>query len=184
MQNETKKDQAPPRIPARVWRVLSEKLASRVDSSAAMVEPGQLVSGYCTEDPMSRHDLVVTIEKAFDITLDTSSFDQVQTVEDLASLVSMQLEAKKSRQKGRGYIVVYRDGNGGVVETHVHALNHREAVEQLRAEDLVEVLAVSREEDEDDDGHRRGRWGVGLTLFILALLTAGAVFGYYWLLHR
>ncbi len=184
MENETRRTQVTPRIPARVWRVLNEKLATCVDSAAAMVEPGQFVSGYCTDDPMSRHNLVVTIEKAFDITLDASAFDQVQTVEDLATLVSVQLEAKKSKQKGRGYIVVYRDENGGVVETHVHALNHREAVEQLHEEGLVEVLAVSREEDEDDDGHRRSRWGVGLTLFILALLTAGAVFGYYCLLHR
>ena len=165
-------------------RVLCERLAARVDTAASMVEPGHLVSGYCSDDPSARHRLATELERAFKISIDASAMDSVRTVQELAELIVRLKNAPKQR-KGRSYIIVYRNEDGRVIETHVHARNHSEAVESLKAEGLSEVVSVQRADDEDDDSPHRHRFRKGwkgcVVPFLVALLSATAVVGYYWL---
>lgn len=73
-----------------------------------------------------------------------------------------------------------------MIETHVYARNHSEAVESLKAEEgLSEVVSVQRADDEDDDCPHRHRFRKGwkgcVVPFLVTLLGAAAVVGYYWL---
>ena len=183
MSGEKKDGRSAPRIPAGVMRVLCERLAARVDTAASMVEPGHFVSGYCSDDPSARHRLAVELERTFNVSIDSTAMDSVQTVQELAELI-VRLKNEPKQKNGRVYIIVYKNEDGRVVETHVHARNHNEAVDSLRAEGLSEVLSVQRADDEDND---RGHWSVrngwtGCVIpFLIALLTGAAVVGFYWL---
>lgn len=165
-------------------RVLSERLAARVDTAASMVEPEHLVSGYCSDDPSARHRLVVELERVFNVSIDASAMDAVQTVQELAELI-VRLKNEPKQKNGRVYIIVYKNEDGHVVETHVHARNHNEAVDSLKAEGLAEVLSVQRADDEDDDSPHRHRLRKGWTgcviPFLLALLVGAGIVGFYWL---
>lgn len=171
-------------VPAGVMRVLCERLAARVDTAASVVEPDHLVSGYCSEDPSARHRLATELEQLFDVSLDASAVDSVKTVQELAKLIVRQ-KGTARRQNGRSYIIVYKNQDGRVVETHVHARNHNEAVESLRAEGLDQVLSVQRADDEDDDSHRRHHvhngWTGCVIPLLVALLGAAAIVGYFWM---
>lgn len=183
MSEESKKVDGAVRIPAGLMRVLCERLAARVDTAASMVEPDHLVSGYCSDDPSARHRLAVELERTFKVSIDSTAMDSARTVRELAELI-VRLKNEPKQKNGRVYIIVYRNTSGSVVETHVHARNHNEAVESLKAEGLEEVLSVQRADDEDDDrGHRnvRNGWTGCVIPFLLALLAGAAVVGYYWL---
>ncbi|MGN0846013.1 MAG: acyl carrier protein [Kiritimatiellia bacterium] len=188
MEEETKKVQEPVQVPTGVMRVLSERLAAQIDIAAAQVEPAQPVSMYWSGDLANKQRLIGELEKAFKITLDATAFESVRTVQDLAALIVQRIEARKATKKGRRYIIVYKDADGHVVETHVQARNHNEAVESLLAEGLAEVITVERADDEDDDtryGRRIGNsWNGCVIPILLAAFVAAIVVGFVWLRHN
>lgn len=178
---ETSNERMAPEIPGRVRRVLCERLAARVDSAASMVEAAHLVRGYCSKDPSDVNRLVGELERAFGIQLNATEVEQLQTVGELGVLIDERMSRRPPKE--RGYIIVYRNSEGGTVEAHVRAANHNEAVEHLKVEGLQAVLSVQREEDEDDDdrrySRRRGRNGCLLPL-LLALVAGALVVAFYW----
>lgn len=184
MSEELEKSDSTVRIPAGLMRVLCERLAARVDTAASMVEPDHLVSGYCSDDPSAHHRLATELERVFHVSIDASAMDSARTVRELAELI-VRLKNEPKQKDGRIYIIVYRNEGGRVVETHVHARNHNEAVDSLKAEGLAEVLSVQRADDEDDDSPHRHRFRRGWTgcvvPFLLALLVGAAIVGFYWL---
>ena len=184
MSDEKMENRPALRVPAGVMRILCERLAVRVDTAAATVEPDHLVSGYCSDDPSARHRLASELERVFKVSSDASAMDSVQTVQELAELI-VRLKNEPKQKSGRVYIIVYKNEGGHVIETHVHARNHNEAVESLKAEGLAEVLSVQRADDEDDDSPHRHRLRKGWTgcviPFLLALLVGAAIVGFYWL---
>jgi len=176
-----------PMLSAGMWLTLREKLAVRVNGAAGAVEPGHLVSGYYSEDPMDRGRLLETLEHTFKITLDVDSFEAARTVQELASLIASRLAVKNREEDGRSYFVVYRDRDGEVVETHVRARNHEAAVESLRGEGLEQVLSVQRAEDEDEDPYDRGTGRAvrgHLLPILVVMLGAAAAVAYFWFKYR
>lgn len=171
--------EVPPRLHASVMAVLSERLAAAADTSAEAVEPGHLVSGYLPDDPFRRHRFMVKLEQDFSIPIDGNRFDSARTVGELADLIALKIQSRKGTgTSGRNYVVCYRDAAGRLVETRVQARNHDRAVEALRAEGLVEVVGIERDDDDGDSEPRAGRvrnvWTGFLLPILLAFLAGGA----------
>ena len=173
-----------PRVLARVMDVLREKFAAQVGAAPDGVEPGHFVAGYLSDDLADRHRFIVQLERAFAIPIDGSRFDSARTVSELAGLIALKVQSRHAdRVAGRSYVVCYRTASGGMVETRVRAANHNLAVESLRAEGLVEVVSVERDE-EDDDGYRAGRvrniWSGCVLPLLAAFAVAGGAVAYFW----
>ena len=170
----------PPRIRAQVMGVLCEKLAAQADSAASMVEPGHLVTGYLSEDPLLRHRFMVQLERAYDVPIDGTRFDSARTVGELADLIALKVHARKGGSEGRLYHICYRDASGGLVETRVRAPNHNRAVELLKAEGLCEVVSIERD-DEPRAGRVRNVWSGCILPLLAAFAVAGGAIAYFWL---
>ena len=174
-----------PHVHAQVMDVLREKLAAQVETSPAAVEAGHLVSGYLSEDPVSRHRFIVQLERAFSVPLDGNSLDAARTVGELAEAIGRAVQSREAgRAGGRRYVVCYRTASGGLVETQVRAANHGAAVESLRAEGLVEVVSIERDEEDEDDDPRAGRvhnaWSGCVLPLLAAFAVAGGAVAYFW----
>ena len=175
----------PPHLRTRVMGTLSERLGAVADVSAESVESEHLVSGYLPDDPLLRHRFMVKLEHAFAIPIDGNRFDSARTVGELADLIAQKIMVRKGvGSSGRTYHVCYRTASGRLVETRVVAPNHNRAIEMLRAEGLVDVVSVEREEEDSDSDRRAGRVRNGWTGFLLpialALLVGGAYVAFIW----
>lgn len=170
-----------PRYRKQALSVLTEKLATQAGTVSEMVEEGHAVADYLPPDPLLRHRFMVQLERAFGIPIDGTRFDSVSTVGELADLIALKLQARKSASEGRAYVICYRDTAGRLVESHVRAKNHLAAIEALRAEGLKDVVSVERDED---DEHRVGKvhntWSGCVLPILAAIAVAGGAVALFW----